>query len=130
MAAKKKTTKKITKTATGKALKIGDLNQTHGKIEGFEPTTLEQIWGSDGTETYSTMEENEYLDQLNGMAKVDMQAHATKVGIMPIDNMEMLKGRLVKQFKSHVNAYRKPITQTRKDIKLTKELRNILGEGK
>jgi hypothetical protein len=76
------------------------------------------------------VDESEYLEQLNGMAKVDMQAHATKVGLIPIDNMEMLKGRLVKQFKTHVNTYRKPITQTRKDPRMTKEIRNILGEGK
>ena len=65
-------------------------------------------------ETYNTVDENEYLEQLNGMAKVDMQAHATKVGLIPIDNMDILKQRLVKQFKSHVNTYRKTITQRKK----------------
>ena len=126
MPAKKKTTKKT----TAKTKKVGNLTQAHGKVEKFEPTTLDQVWGSDGTETYNTVDENEYLEQLNGMAKVDMQAHATKVGLIPIDNMEMLKGRLVKQFKTYVNTYRKPITQTKKDPRMTKELRNILGEGK
>ena len=106
------------------------MNQTHGKVEQYEPTTLDQIWGSDGTETYSTLDEGEYEDQLNGMAKVDMQAHATKVGLIPIDNMDILKQRLVKQFKTYVNTYRKPITQSRKDPRMTKELKNILGEGK
>jgi hypothetical protein len=126
MPAKKKTTKKT----TGKTQKMKNLSQTHGKVEKFEPSTLEQIWGSDGLDPYTTLEEEEYLEQLNGMAKVDMQAHATKVGIVPIDNMDILNARLVKQFKSHVAAYRKPITLTKNDPKMTKELRNILGEGK
>ena len=122
--------KKTTKKSTAKTKKVSEMNQTHGKVEQYEPTTLDQIWGSDGTETYSTLDEGEYEDQLNGMAKVDMQAHATKVGLIPIDNMDILKQRLVKQFKTYVNTSRKPITQSRKDPRMTKELKNILGEGK
>ena len=122
--------KKTTKKSTAKTKKVSEMNQTHGKVEQYEPTTLDQIWGSDGTETYSTLDEGEYEDQLNGMAKVDMQAHATKVGLIPIDNMDILKQRLVKQFKTYVNTYRKPITQSRKDPRMTKELNNILGVGK
>ena len=122
MAAKKKTAKK--------ARKVEELSQAHGKIEEFEPSTLDQIWGSDGTETYNTLDEENYLQQLNGMAKVDMQAHATKVGLIPIDNMDILKQRLVKQFKTHVNSYRRPKVKASNDPKMTKEIRNILGEGK
>ena len=106
------------------------MNQTHGKVEQYEPTTLDQIWGSDGTETYSTLDEGEYEDQLNGMAKVDMQDHATKVGLIPIDNMDILKQRLVKQFKNHVATYRRPKITKKNDPRLTKEIKNILGEGK
>ena len=126
MAAKKKTTKKT----TGKTKKMANLTQTHGKVEEFEPSTLDQVWGSDGTETYTTMDEGEYTDQLANMAKVDMQAHATKVGLIPIDNMEILRSRLKKQFRSHVNLYRRPKPTTGPDPKMSKEVRNILGEGK
>lgn len=122
MAAKKKTTKKTKK--------VKELSQAHGKVEQFEPSTLDQVWGSDGTETYATMNEVKYTEQLNGMAKVDMQAHATKVGLIPIDNMEVLKTRLMKQFRSHVNLYRRPKTTTAPGPKLTKEIRSILSEGK
>ena len=126
MPAKKKTTKKT----TGKTKEVKNLTQAHGKVEEFEPSTLEQIWGSDNLSTYTTMDEEEYSQQLNGMAKVDMQAHATKVGLIPVDNVEILRTRLVKQFKSHVNAYRKPKVQASNNPKLTKELKDILGEGK
>jgi hypothetical protein len=126
MAAKKK----ITKKTTGKTKKVKNLTQTHGKVEEFEPSTLEQIWGNDSLSTYSTMDEGEYEGQLNGMAKADMQAHATKVGLIPIDNTEVLRARLIKQFKSHLNSYRKPKVKPANNPKLTKELRDILGEGK
>ena len=121
MAAKKKVTKKT----TGKTKKVKNLTQTHGKVEEFEPSTLEQIWGNDSLSTYSTMDEGEYEGQLNGMAKADMQAHATKVGLIPIDNMGILKQRLVKQFKSHVATYRRPKQQKTHEPRLTKEVKNI-----
>ena len=126
MAAKKKSAKKSAKKTT----KMDNMTQAHGKVEEYEPSTLEQIWGSDGMDTYNTLDVGDYETQLNGMAKVDMQAHATKVGLIPIDNMDILKGRLIKQFKNHVNTYRKPKIQKNNDPRLTKELKNILGEGK
>ena len=75
MAAKKKTAKKTAKKTT----KMENMTQAHGKVEEYEPSTLEQVWGSDGLDTYNTLDKEEYENQLNGMAKVDMQAHATKV---------------------------------------------------
>jgi hypothetical protein len=122
MPAKKKSAKK--------AKKMKNLTQAHGKVEEFEPSTLEQVWGADGMETYNTLDREEYENQLNGMAKVDMQAHATKVGLIPIDNMDILKQRLVKQFKSHVATYRRPKTKKENGPRLTKEIKNILSEGK
>ena len=107
------------------------MDQTHGKTETeYEPSTLEQVWGNDGLETYGTNNEVKYLEMLNGMAKVDMQEHATKVGLIPIDNIDILKGRLVKEFKKHVNAYRRPKVVPGREIKLSKAVKDILGEGK
>lgn len=127
MAAKKKTTAKGSK----KKLNLSEMDQTHGKTEvEFEPSTLEQVWGNDGLETYGTNDEVKYLEMLNGMAKVDMQEHATKVGLIPIDNIDILRGRLVKEFKKHQNAYRRPKKVASREIKLSKNIKDILGEGK
>lgn len=105
------------------------MDQTHGKVDTFEPSTLEQIWGDDGLGKYSTLSESSYIEQLNGMAKVDMQAHATKVGLIPTDNVELMKTRLIKEFKKHVSIYRRP-SHAPKNIKVDKEVKDILGEGK
>jgi hypothetical protein len=44
--------KKASKTTAKNAFtkKVTELNQAHGKVEGPEPTTLDQIWGDTGYE--------------------------------------------------------------------------------
>jgi hypothetical protein len=121
MPAKKKSKKKTTKASK--------MQQTHGKTERIEPSTLEQIWGDDGFDKYSTLSEASYLDQLNGMTKSDMQAHATKVGLIPIDNVEIMKSKLLKEFTKHVNLYSRP-SHAVPEVDVSKEVKDILEEGK
>ena len=94
---KRKTASKR-KTTSGNKLK--KMAQTHGKDESiqpkFEPRTLDQIWGDTGLGKYNTLDEGIYKDRLDNMAKTDLQAHATKVGLVPIDNRSTLTQRLVK----------------------------------
>lgn len=104
MAAKRKTPKK----ATPKRKSVKNLSQAHGKEEKFEPTTLDQIWGDDGFDMYGTMKEEEYQDQIDDMNMSDLQTHASRVGIIPVDNRITLRERLVREFRKHVTAYRKP----------------------
>jgi hypothetical protein len=126
MPAKKKPTKKITAKAKKNLSKI---EQTHGKVETFKPSTLEQIWGDDGFDRYNTLSEATYLDQLLGMTKSEMQTHSTKVGLIPIDNVEIMKARLVKEFKKHVNLYKRP-SHDLPAVEMTKQIKDILSEGK
>ena len=40
---------------------LSNVNQTHAKVEKkFEPTTLDQIWGDDGTSEYGTLDYENY----------------------------------------------------------------------
>ena len=135
MAARKKTAKKTAKKAAGKstvakkASKINGLSQAHGKVEGNQPTTLDQIWGDTGMHKYKTLDELEYKEQLNDMAKVDLQAHAVKIGLIPIDNPGQLKKRLLVEFKKYVSGYKVPNANS-KSLSLDKEALRILNEGK
>ena len=61
MAAKRKTNKKPVKK----------LSQAHGKVEEYQPTTLDQIWGDDGTSLYGTLDEVVYKDRLDQMNKFE-----------------------------------------------------------
>ena len=126
MAAKRKTPKK----ATAKRKSIKNLSQMHGKEEKFEPTTLDQIWGDDGTSTYGTLNENEYSIRLDDMNMSDLQAHASTVGIIPIDNRHTLRERLLREFRKHVSAYKKPIHEAEPVAHVDPEVMKILSEGR
>ena len=126
MAAKRKTPKK----ATAKRKSVKNLSQTHGKEEKFEPTTLDQIWGDDGTSTYGTLNENAYTLQLDDMNMSDLQAHASTVGIIPVDNRQTLRERLLREFRKHVSAYKKPIHETEPPTHVDPEVMKILSEGR
>jgi len=124
------TKRKPAKKATAKKKNIKNLSQTHGKEEKFEPTTLDQIWGEDGTSTYGTMQEEQYQSQIDDMNLSDLQTHASRVGIIPIDNRNTLRERLLREFRKHVAAYRKPIHDPSPASPMSKEIMQILAEGR
>ena len=126
MATKRKTAKKT----TAKRKSVKNLSQTHGKEEKFEPTTLDQIWGDDGTSTYGTLNENEYSLRLDDMNMSDLQTHASTVGIIPIDNRQTLRERLLREFRKHVSAYKKPVHEPAAPTKVDPEIMKILSEGR
>ena len=125
---KAKTSSKASKKTSKK---LEDLNQTHGKQE-YRPTTLDQIWGDQGTARYGTMNLEEYRQQLREMQRVDIHAHASKVGIIPIDNRELLTNRLVKEFEKHVGSYRAPMEkrELKTEDKLSSSAKKTLAEGR
>ena len=124
---KKKSTKK---TATAKkAKKIKEMNQTHGKEEKHKPTTLDQIRGDDGTGKYSVREEEKYTASLKQMTRIDIQAHATKVGLIPIENREVLEQRLLREFRRHWAQYHRP-TEIDNSANISNEVKSILEEGR
>ena len=125
MATKKKTTSRAKKKRSTKSL-----SQTHGKEETkTRPTTLDQIWGDTGISKYGTMDEPTYAEEISSMSKSDLQAHASTVGIIPIDNREMLSQRLMREFRKYVASYNTPV-ERKKGIKLSKEAKAILAEGR
>ena len=131
----KKTTAKRAKTKTTK--KLDNLSQAHGKDESpensqdkFQPTTLEQVWGDDGSWKYNTHNEDEYLNQVKGMTKTDVMAHATKIGLIPVDNRELLQQRLVREFRRHNASYEKPTDKMNTNTDISVEARKILSEGR
>jgi hypothetical protein len=123
MAVKRKTSKKSSKS-------IKNLSQAHGKEEKFEPTTLEQIWGDDGSTAYGTLNENAYTKQVDDMNMSDLQAHASTVGIIPIDNRSTLRERLLREFRKHVSSYKKPVQESSSAAHMDPKVMKILSEGR
>ena len=115
--------------ASQKKPSLDELSQSHGKEEGTQPTSLDQIWGDTGVSKFGTLDETEYQSKLEEMNKSDLQTHATKVGLVPVDDVNLLKKRLSKEFTKHVSSFRTP-QQTQGVKKLSKSALKILGEGK
>ena len=108
------------------------MNQTDGMVQGdnHEPSSLDQVWGDDGTSKYKTLDIDTYEKVLANMSKSDLKNEAIRVGLLPIDNMDQLRARLVREFNTHVASYKKPSQSSGKIQVYDEEVMKILGEGK
>jgi len=117
--------------AKKKKQSVEELNQTHAKVEEKQYQTLDQILGDSGSDKYGTFSEDEYWSQLNAMTKSDLQSHAVKMNLIPIDNMKMLRDRLLNEFRRHNNSYLK-VSGTKRvlDNDVSDAAKRILAEGR
>ena len=113
-----------------KKKKIEELSQSHGMEEKFIPSTLDQVWGDEGLTKYGTLNEDAYSDKINEMNKTDLWSHASKIGLVPIDNTSLLKRTLMSEFRKHVNGYKRPVETKASDPKISREVLKILAEGR
>lgn len=113
-----------------KKAKFQDLNQIDGKVETVRPTTLDQIWGEDGTTKYGTNDPQEYKNYITSLNRTDLQTHAVQIGVLPNDNLEMLRARLEREFLRHVLSYQAPPSKLGNPKKISKEIQKILAEGR
>ena len=106
--------------------------EIHGKLDSKdgEFTRLEQIWGFNELSKYGTLNEEEYQKNLLEMSKIDLQAHAREIGIVPIDSVERLTQNLMREFKNYVFYLHKPIKAKVAPKNPTKSIKNILSEGR
>jgi hypothetical protein len=123
--------KKASKTTAKNAFtkKVTELNQAHGKVEGPEPTTLDQIWGDTGLSKYRTLDASEYEIYLKQLNKSDLQRHAAEMGIVPVDSREMLSNRLLKEFNRYVASFKMP-SASKPNQPVSDKVKRILSEGR
>jgi uncharacterized protein YajQ (UPF0234 family) len=107
---------------------LDNLSQTHGKVENRK-VTLDQIWGDDGRSKYGTLDPIEYDSYLKGLVKTDLQAHAVKIGLIPVDDRQTLVKRLKQEFLKYSAQYQ--VRPDSKNVKpVSKTVRDILSEGR
>lgn len=109
--------------------KLNNLDQTHGKLQKYEYKTLDQVLGDDGTSKYKTLDLNKYSEYLNDLNKSDLQSHAIKIGLIPVDSRDILTKRLIKEFTKYVSAYKVPVSE-KEQVNINKKAKDILAEGK
>ena len=127
---KKKTAKKA--EGSQKKVTLTDMEQTDGMDQNqkYEKTSLDQVWGDNGVSEYRTLDAEVYAKTLDNMSKSDLKQEAIRVGLLPIDNVDQLMGRLMRQFNSHVSSYKAPKPIQSNKVNLSDEAIRILGEGK
>ncbi len=107
------------------------LKVINGQSADIKPvkTTLEQVWGGDGTSRYGTLDESEYTNKIKTLNKVDLYREAIKNGLMPSENRSQLEKKLIKAFVEHKRKYvAMPAPIQPKQI--SEQARRILAEGK
>ena len=105
--------------------------ETTGKVEDFQPTTLEQLWGFDSMSRYGTTKEEEYNAQLTQMTRADLETHAKKQGVVLLETNARLIDACLKEFRVYVSSLQKPKqpkNQSKEDA--SPEVQRILNEGR
>jgi hypothetical protein len=124
---RKKTSKR--RTSAKKKGKLDSMSQVHGKTEEAAPSTLNQVWGDDGVWKYKTMDVEKYKQQLDEYNLTDLQRHASKIGIIPVESRARLQDSLMREFKKHISAYNIPNDPPQTE-NISEEAMKILKEGR
>lgn len=110
---------------------LEDYMQTHGMEENTPrgPSSLEQIWGNDGTTRYNTLDPEVYSAKIAEMTRTDLQREAQKRGIVPIEDGKRLRERLMREFKLYVGSLTMPPRPKRDQKEIPAEVLKTLREG-
>jgi hypothetical protein len=104
--------------------------ETHGKVETFEPTTLEQVWGFSEMSKYETDNEETYKNKLLDMTRSDLENHARRLGVLVVESTARLRDKLIQDFRTTQSLSRKPVVAKHNDVKPSAEVLKILAEGR
>jgi hypothetical protein len=113
-----------------KKTKLENLKQVHAKVDSKELTSLDQVWGFNELSRYGTIDEGEYSVRLRDMTRSDLENHARSVGCMVLESSERMREALLKQFRAYVLSLQKPASPTVKSNPLSRQVQQILNEGR
>jgi hypothetical protein len=109
--------------------------QIHGKDESETakraPLTLDEILG-ESLSIYTAKSSDEYRGQLTEMNTTDLQSHAYKVGLVPVEDRKVLIDRLAQEFSkwnSRYNATAVNAEGVKSMEDLNANVKKILREG-
>jgi hypothetical protein len=116
--------------------KLNQLSQTHGQLETFQPTTIDQILGDRGGGNYKFLNDpfsqEEYAAYLKGLVESDLFTHCQDYGIICNDNRKAVEKKLLAIFAENRAKYRIPKTANPKASANTdhKIVSKIMAAGK
>jgi hypothetical protein len=100
--------------------------------EKYQPVTMNQVLGDSGVRKYGTLDSDAYEKRVKEMNKAELQIHATKMGVIPRDNIPLMRRELVKEFKRYANQYQTPKPEQNKrgrKRKMDPKILSILKEA-
>lgn len=116
---------------------LKSLHQAHGKVEKFQPTTLDQLMGDTGRSKYRFLEDpfnvEEYETYLKSLVGTDLYNHAQEMGFVPTDNRKLLIDKLIYEFKLNRSQYKFPAdanTKVESVKNLPKQVKDFLSRAK
>jgi len=68
------------------------------------------------------------MQRLAEMNKSDLQNHAAKLGLVPVDSREILVKRLSAEFKKYISQYEKVRPQEEKSLTQEQKVKKLLSE--
>jgi len=109
-----------------------EMLQVHGKeeIEKKRPSSLDEILG-ETLSIYTANSSDGYLKQLAEMNMTDLQAHAYKVGLVPVPDRKVLTDRLLQEFvkTTSKNQTERISGNIKTEMELDNRAKKILREG-
>jgi len=114
-----------------KKSKLSSLKQLHGKVEDFQPTSLDQIFGGfNRLSAYGTLDEAEYKGRLLQMTRADLEAHAREKGCLIVEDSNRIREMLLKEFRAYVFSLKKPAPLKPTSGKIPDEVQRVLNAGR
>jgi|WetSurMetagenome_2_1015567.scaffolds.fasta_scaffold539404_2 hypothetical protein len=104
--------------------------ETHAKEETFAPTLLEQVWGSTDLSRYGTLNEPEYITQVESMTRADLETHARKMGVVVVENSLRLRDKLISEFRNYICQLQQKPAITKSNTKVSDAALKVLAEGR
>jgi hypothetical protein len=120
-------------TKKSKTLKLSSDAQIDGKAQENAPRTaygsLDQILG-ENIGMYSAKSCDEYRAQIVDMNQTDLQSHALKIGLIPVEDRKVLTDRLVQEFERwQTRSLPQGVVGGRSIGDIDEKTRKILREG-
>jgi|SRR5882724_2667129 len=113
-----------------KSKKLDSLKQTHGKVNTFEVTSLDQIWGGGDNSKFGTMDENVFQKMLTDFTRADLENYARKHGSVIVESSERIRAELMKVFRNYVSLLQKPTSKPQPRQVVSPEAQRVLNEGR
>ena len=86
-------------------ISLGAMKQTHGQVETVPQKLSEIIAAKNGEEVavnfgpYKTQDAEAYAQYVSGLSRADLEAHCSRVGVIPAGESKLIAKKLVTEFK-------------------------------